>query len=51
MNLWRGGIDIGGSGLGMDMGYRTRRLHGVRMTEEELAEVCRECGVSAVGYG
>ena len=23
----------------------TRRLHGVRMTEEELAEVCRECGV------
>ncbi|MDE7419486.1 MAG: SprT-like domain-containing protein [Muribaculaceae bacterium] len=29
----------------------TRRLHGVRMTEEELAEVYRECGVRAVGSG
>ena len=29
----------------------TRRLHGVRMTEEELVELCRECVVRAVGYG
>lgn len=26
----------------------TRRLHGVRMTEEELVELCRECGVRTV---
>ena len=29
----------------------TRRLHGVRMTEEKLAEVCRECGVRGVASG
>ena len=34
-----------------DMGCDARRLHGVRMTEEVVAEVCRECGVSVVETG
>ncbi len=33
------------------MGCDARRPYEVRMTEEELAEVCRECGVSVVETG